>query len=211
MITGLEWDPKVSIEGTATALGVMGAAVGYLTSLVQRSRQERMNTCSRGTRLLILDILEQSPWNGMSEDKLWESYKLESQKRRYYKAYPPQELTRIGLEREIRQLQLQFLIDLCGKDQYRVRMHPITKYDIDKYSDRKALEILNAGVSRDELIQAALKALHSKELRYQKRSALKILIKLGYEDIQKEIQYLLQQPEEDSSIDAISEIAEYIT
>jgi hypothetical protein len=211
MITGLEWDPKVSIEGTATALGVMGAAVGYLISLVQRSRQERMSTFSRGTRLLILDILEQSPWEGMSEDALWDAYNLESKKRRYYKASPPQNLTRIGFEREIRQLQLQFLIDLCGKDQYRVRMNPVTRYDADKFSDKKAMEVVNASVSRNEIIQASLKVLHSNERPYEKRNALKILIKLGYEDIHKEIQTILQHAEEGTFMDVISEIAEYIS
>jgi hypothetical protein len=73
------------------------------------------------------------------------------------------------------------------------------------------MEILNAGVSRDEIIQAALKVLHGNERSYEKRNALRVLIKLGYEDIHKEIQAILQHAEEGAFMDVISEIAEYIS
>lgn len=161
----ITWDPTISIEGTATALGVVGAAIGYLTNLINGALKERRNTLYRGTRLVILDLLECDPWQGLTEDQIWNLYRAEKP-RKHYTALSPKKLTKLGLKRELKQLQLQFLIDLCGKDSYRIRMSPVSKYDLQKSGELSAIRLFTSSVTRDDLVHVTKRILGNAESKW---------------------------------------------
>lgn len=75
----------MTIEGGATALAVVGAAIGYLVNLARGWRRERRDANFIGTRLLILEVLERHPFSGLSEDELWNAYRSEAlaERRKY--------------------------------------------------------------------------------------------------------------------------------
>jgi hypothetical protein len=70
----MAFDPTVTIEGAATALGVLGAATGYVINLIRGWHFDYKDKRYAGTNRLILDLLEKNFWTGLTESKLYELY-----------------------------------------------------------------------------------------------------------------------------------------
>ncbi|MBI2150801.1 MAG: hypothetical protein HYU27_09400 [Acidobacteria bacterium] len=176
----MEYDPRITLEGAATALGVLGAAIGYLFSVVARFRHDRREEGLIGTRLLILELLERHLATGLKEDQIWTIYTSRdvAERRKYYRARAPNKVNRLQFERELRQLQLDHLIDLGGPDHYHVRLRP--RYDADDLAKLNLSASISAKVSRDKLRETAAHVLNDTAAdTYRKRDAMRTLIKLG--------------------------------
>jgi hypothetical protein len=174
----MDFDPTVTIEGAATALAVVGAATGYLINLSTTWWQERKRKRYVGTRMVILDLLERNMGTGLSEEQLWELYRSPGteERRKYYSAWPPKEIDRLDFEREVRQLQLDFLVDLAGEDHYRARVHPFDSYDTEKLKRSAVTAQLQGSVNRDKLRNVALRALEDPGLTYERDNAMRLLL-----------------------------------
>jgi len=206
------YDPNVSIEGIATALGVLGAAIGYLLNLAKGWRNERKRNHYVGTRLVILTLLERNLWTGLSEDQLWELYISNDslELRKSYGAWELKKFDRIKFERELRQLQLDFQIDLAGKDQYRLRVQPISNYDLQKVSEIEAMKFVSEHFTREKVTEA-LKRIHSSgKNEYDRQRALNLLVQLKSPEALQDISNALNASDNSLSIEVASMLTQYL-
>lgn len=174
------FDPSVTIEGVATALGVVGAATGYLVNLVRGWRLDRKNARYRGTKLVILQLLKEQLPKGISEIDLWSRYNSGETEaiRKKYGAWKPKKLGVIGLERELKQLQLDFLIDLIDRDTYRLRYKPVDSYEKEEREKTELSEFLRGFVNEDKISETALRVFITSKSSYEKEDAARLLMKL---------------------------------
>jgi hypothetical protein len=209
----LQWTNQVSVEGAATAVGVLGAATGYLINLIRQWRFQYINTRYRGTRLVILDLLEQRFEVGLTETELWEKYQSKEmeKKRKEYKAWRTSKFKdRVEFEREIRQLQIDRLIRLTSKDTYKVDADPTSIYDLKDMAKRSTAEYLLERVSRQELIQIVQTVLERADNIYAKKRAFELLMSLGDNQSADRLLEELRSSDTDTSVTAAETIADYL-
>ncbi len=118
----MKFDTTLNIESVVAALGVLGAAIGYLIDLVRRWIDNSKEKKYRGTNSIILDLLEQNFYSGLSEDELWKQYQGTEtvEKRKTFGAYNPKRLGKLGFEHQLKHLQGRFLIRLTGECHYHI-------------------------------------------------------------------------------------------
>jgi hypothetical protein len=181
----MRWDTTVSIEGVATAAGVVGAAVGYLVNLIRNWRQEAKNKKRRGTYSTILHLLEEDLVSGLTEDQLWDMYSSErtSEVRRRYNALTPTKVDRVRFESLIRDLRLDRLIELVGRDQYRLETRHLDKYDFQSEARAVAIKAANRAIAPTAVADAARAALLDESLdRWERKHALELLMRVDPDD-----------------------------
>ena len=170
-------DTTLNIEAVIAALGVLGAAVGYLINLIQKWHENHKDRKYRGTNFVILDLLEKNFYEGLSEDRLWELYNSEDTKeqRRSFGAYRPAKLERLGFEGQLKHLQNNFLIRLTGKGHYHIDFQERWRWTeaerigtykniVDKVSagfkGGELTEILNSALTNQDTYAHTRKDLH---------------------------------------------------
>lgn len=208
----MDFDPRVSLEGAATALGVLGAALGYVINLVRNWRREHRAGRYRGTRLVILDLLGQHLWTGLTADQLRMQYESDALtgKRKEYRAWPSRTLDRIEFERELKQLQLDFLIDLVGKDHYQVRVRPISSHDMKEVAEARIASLAQSKVSPLQLVDVALRVLTGSPDKYDRRDALRLLVQLSDVRAIDEVIKSLGSSDHQLALDAAGVLAPYV-
>ena len=115
-------DTTLNIEGIIAAIAVLGAAIGFLLNLAKNWLYEYKDKRYRGTNSIILDLLEQNFENGLSEEELWNLYSSNDTllKRKEFKAFSPNKISRYGFEGQLKHLQSNFLIRLTGPAHYHI-------------------------------------------------------------------------------------------
>jgi hypothetical protein len=203
---------ELTVEGLATAIGVLGAAIGYLINLFRNWRNERLDARYRGTKLMILDLLERNFWYGLSEEELWTLYRgnSTSERRSHYKAWPPSKFNRLDFEREIRQLQLDHLIELAEKDTYRLRAYPVSLYDLEKATEIANANLLAAKVNRTKLTEVAKRVLVESERDHEKLNAARLLVKVADSDSLGEVLKLLDSSDTEVALEAAEFLLPYM-
>jgi hypothetical protein len=211
--TPVIFDPHVSIEGIATAVGVLGAAIGYVINLALNWRRDRRTRRYRGTRLVILDLLEQSLRTGLTVQELRAQYGSEAiaQQRKEYGAWDPGQLDDIEFERELKQLQLDFLIDLVGKDRYQIRVKLISSNDLREAAEARIASLTKSTVTTQELQDVASRILSKSTDRYIRRDALRVLLQLSDPKAVSEVVKALASTDDDLALDAAGLLAPYVT
>lgn len=180
----MQFDPTVTIEGAATALGVLGAATGYLVNLVRGWRYDYKEKRSTGTNLLIMDLLEKNTWTGLTESDLFALYgspELEG-KRREYKAWHPKKINRLEFERQLRALQYDHLIDLAGPDLYRIRVNPVSGYEVRDRQKASDATFVKSSVDQKKLVNFLREQVKSAKSPYDRGRALRLLARLRDEE-----------------------------
>ena len=182
----LKYDPNVSIEGIATALGVLGAAIGYLFSLGRDWVKDYRDRRKRGTNFVLLALLEQHLLTGLPKNELLKMYqdKSTADLRKRYHARSPTQLDEIELERHLKQLQFDFLIDLASHDRYRIRFKPLTDYDKKEYEQKEIAATARTKITAEQLRSVARKVLQDeKSPQYLSRMAVSLLVRLKDIDV----------------------------
>jgi hypothetical protein len=206
----LRFDNTINIESLVAAIGVVGAATGYIFKLIKDWRYQYKDNKYHGTNLIILDLLETHFYDGLSENKLWELYNDSATKgkRGIYKAWKPSSLRRIGFEKQLRHLQDRFLIRLTGKDHYHIAFHDKRDWleqerqDRIEYSRQSILE----KIGETDLCEILLKHLKEDDISsYKRTDTLMTLLKLGNQNAVEILINDLQSSEKDK-IDAAVEI-----
>jgi len=177
----VQYDPNITIEGAATALGVVGAAIGYLLNLRRNWSSSRNGRLNLGTRLCILDILEQHLQLGASESEIITAYQSSEflTKRLEYGGWKPNDLDKIRYERFLKQLQNDFLIDLVGKDRYKMRVKPVSKYDIRESTESIVSDHIQTVTTIDNLQKILKEYLEDSSHGYRRKRAAELLLRTG--------------------------------
>ena len=205
------YDPSIGIADAATALGVVGAAAGYIISLIRAWRTDWRNTRYRGTRLTILELLEQALPEGMAEKDLRSAYSKNEHLRRKYTAWDPEKLDDVAFERELKQLQFyDHAIDLVGPDTYRIRHEPITQYEMNERRRREVSEFVQKNVPTEKLRETALRILKNTDDKHDREEAARSLMRLQDEDGLKECLKILETIEDGAAIQIVNEIIEFM-
>ncbi len=175
----LQFDSKVSIDGVATSLGVMGAAVGYLINLVREWRKERRDRALLGTSFVILDFLERAD-GSLSEKALLDRYVDSGSEdvRTKYGATKPEELSPVDFERRLRTLQLEGFIAPAGSDRWRTCFKPIDEYELRNLMRERIGAAITDPEYRKRLVQRITDVMHHPQARYQWKSLVEALMVL---------------------------------
>lgn len=207
----MRFDDTISIEGAATALGVLGAAIGYLISLVRSWRFTYRDSRYRGTNTVILDILQQDPFRSLTEQELYERYCSDemAEKRKQYRAWKPSKLSLLEFEGQLTHLQMQFLIDLAGKDSYSIRVKPPSSYDRQQAFELEVRDFVRARVTEDELRSAARQVFVNPPDQWARGRALKLLVRLKDATVIEDAKTALTGTDAKTAIEIAEVFAEY--
>ncbi|WP_171098438.1 hypothetical protein [Ruegeria sp. HKCCD7255] len=189
---GLEFDTTIGLEGAATAIGVLGAAAGYIFSLIDGGLRRLREGKYRGTKFVILTILEKHPINGMEEQEIFSQYDSSQNEklRKGYGAWKPGKLDAVEFERLLKQLQTEFMIDLIGPDRYRLRQNPVRSYEFEESARSERAAMVESTVSEDEIAKVLLKILREASSDFDREDAARTLLDLKN---QESLEYLTEQ------------------
>jgi hypothetical protein len=68
-------DLSVNLEGALTALAILSAAVGYIANVISSFRSRRRDRRERADKLVILEILEEDPLEGLEDRTILERFR----------------------------------------------------------------------------------------------------------------------------------------
>ena len=181
-VTMMDWDTTLSVEGVATAAGVLGAAIGYIVNLMKTWRDNGEAKKRRGTYATILHFLEDDLLEGQTEDQLWQKYVSPDSLgiRKRYRAISARKLDRVKFEALIRDLRLDRLIELIGRDQYRLESRFLDKYDLSRESRTIASQVAGRLISIDAITDRVRAIVMDRSLsRYERKDALELMIRVS--------------------------------
>ena len=202
----LDFDPKISIEGIFTAVGVLvalfGGVAGFLIGFFRRFRSERKERRERADRLTIMEILEIDLLNGLDESKIKDLFRSEGSAvfRRRAGATNPRKLTDHDFSRYLRDLQWSHMVDQVEKDRYRLRSEMLS-YEEKKARQHEFVTALSGIVSEEKVI-SVLEKHFDKISKYERTDALKSLVASGRSDIVKRLSANLDSENPEEAIDA---------
>lgn len=190
---GLEFDSKVAIDGVATALGVVGAAVGYLINLVREWRNERRDRALLGTSFVILDLLERAE-GSLSEKSLFDGYRAASCEnvRRKYGATDPSKLSQVDFERRLRSLQFDGFIAPAGTDKWRTRFNPIDEYEQRNLIRQRIGDAIANPDRRKQLAERIVAVLSHPQVEFQWKPLMEALMVLDPDRAVSELEKAVQ-------------------
>jgi hypothetical protein len=201
----MTWDPNIGLEGIATGLGILGAAVGYVVNLVRNWRRETRDERERGAKFVILQLLEKGSRHGVSEEDLWQGYGAAEagSVRKKYRAADPDDIDRLTFERFLKQLQNELLIDLVDVDRYRLRFNRASAWEEAQAEARKIRDRLRTKVTPQRVRATASRILRDDTLQaYEKGRAARLLLGLGDDEGADEVIRLLDSKRADVAIEA---------
>ena len=206
----MTWDTTVSIEGLATALALLGAALGYVINLIRRWRQDAQDRAMLGTSFVILQLLEEELTNGLSEEELFRAYgsKDTLELRGKYSAMPPRKLSRVLFERRLRQLQFEGMVDPIRRDRWRVRVHPIDSHEAREQARAAMRQVVHEQVRSEELIAVAELLLRDARDSWRKKEALELLARINPTEGVAKIKSLLTSENREEALAAAEVLAE---
>ena len=177
----MELDLTISIEGMATALGVLGAAIGYIVNLIKSWNKDRRDTEMRGASFVILEILEDHIDEGLTEDELFNQYCSVENKtlRDKYSAISPKKLKRTEFERRLRQLQFENMINPIGKDEWRINTRYKDTFEIRDLERKRVQEKLRDDIPVEQITEIVESALGSTDRSWTKKEALMVIMKVN--------------------------------
>jgi hypothetical protein len=206
----MEWENKVSVEGLATAIGVLGTAVGFLINLIRTWRRDADEKAMRGVSFVIIEMLEENLVEGLSEQELFDAYTSERRAdlRKKYSAKKPSKLSQVDFERRLRILQFEGMVDPVAKDRWRVRARPVDRHEIREYNEATTRRLLRDAVPAGDIVAAAEGVLSEASTSWQKKQALQLLIRLRPEEAAVRLKGFLKSADPEESLAAAEIIAE---
>ncbi|MFG0243215.1 MAG: hypothetical protein ACF8R9_10570 [Phycisphaerales bacterium JB054] len=176
----IEYDATVSIEGAATALGVVGAAIGYLINLIVGWCRDRREHKLRGTKLVLLELLESEPVAGLTEEELTRAYASSSTEsiRRRYSALKPKKLTPMFLEEKLRSLQFEGMVRPVPGNRWRAELRPLSNFESEDIALQAAMQIGREQLDRTEILEAVKGAVESANDFHEKERAAQIWLRI---------------------------------
>lgn len=202
----LVFDPRISIEGIFTAVGVLvalfGGISGFLIGFFRRFKIERKERREKADRLTILEILEMDLFNGLDKSKIKDLFMSEETAvfRKKAGATNPRKITNQDFSRYLRDLQWNHMVDQVEKDKYRLRTEMLS------YAEQKARQheftIALSGIVSEEKVVAILEKHFNKIQKYERTDAIKLLVASGRLDIVKRLSMNLDSEKPEEAIEA---------
>ena len=187
------WDNSLSLDGLATALGVLGAAIGYVINLIRSWRAERRDSAARGAKFVLLELLESDLLHGRSEDDLFEAYSNPATQPliQKYSATKPGKLERVEMERLLRVLQYESMIDVVGTDAYRLNARLIGSHERDEAHENSLRRLITDQVDGNEVLRGLEVALAQATNDWEAKRALELMLKLNPEGTVPRLKFFL--------------------
>lgn len=186
-LPSLEFDPKISIEGIATALGVIialvGGVLGFLIGFFRSARARRQDRRERADRLTIMEILERDLFQGLTETQIKELFRADETAvfRKKAGASNPQKLSEHDFSRYLRDLQWSHMIDQIEKDKYRMRSTALS-YEQSRARQQQFVAAITQIVPEQKII-AAIERHYDALDDYERSSVVRALLNLGRTEI----------------------------
>ena len=160
----LEIDPRLSVEGIFTALGVViavfGGIAGFLIATFKAFRSDQRERRERADRLTIMEILERDLLHGLTEAQIKglfqsdETYSF----RQKAGASSPGKLSDHDFSRYLRDLQWQHMVDQIEENKYRLRSG-VLSYEQERARRAQLISELTKIVSENKLVSVLEKTL----------------------------------------------------
>lgn len=207
----MRWDDTVSIEGVATALAVLGAAIGYVINLIRAWRQDVDERAMRGVSFVILEFLEEHLVDGLSEQELWDAYVSDASAslRGKYSGKEPARLSRVDFERRLRSLQFDGMVDPVGKDRWRVRARLVESHELRESARERVRSAVRTAVPVDNVARTAERLFRDATSSWQKKEALEMLVKLDPQQGATMLKDLLGSTNRDEAVAAAELLTEF--
>jgi len=208
----MQIDRPMSIEGVMMAIALSAAVAAYMTSLVRSLIEQRQKARQRGTRMMVLDLLEQHLLGGLSGVDLWRLYSDPSNRGllRKYNAWPATKLNETAFESELKQLQLDGLIDLAGRNHYRLRFRPADRHELEQAAEAATTSLVLSMVNRERLRAVASKVARESRGVYEKERAIRLLLRLQDQESVSEAIRALDNADPSVALAAAERLADFI-
>jgi hypothetical protein len=204
-------DPTISLEAGVGALALLAAALGYLANLVGAYRRRREDERIYGDKLVLLELLKAEPLRGLSEAALLERLRdpngvaLANQ----LKATAPSMMTEDTIERRLRSLQFEGMVDPTVSGTYVLRTgFSKSSERTELIRARKAAHLLQK-IHPDQLL-AALKLEDGQGADWTKREVTRAYAALGTAPALDELARLVASEDPEAARLAAEAVAEFL-
>ncbi|HJQ24769.1 MAG TPA: HEAT repeat domain-containing protein [Blastocatellia bacterium] len=207
MALSIEYDPKLTIEGVITAvgviIGVLGAVLGFLIDLARRRKAQRKDERERADRLTIMEILERDLLHGLSERQIKDIFCSAEmgEFRKRAGTSNPDKLTDNDFSRYLRDLQWNHMIDQIDATTYRLRTRALDQYE-NKEAWRQELKNKVRNLVQEEKLLKIISDNFDKLQIYQKVQALETLGSMKSPEAIKRVIAELDSPDPQVSLAA---------
>lgn len=208
----MQIERSFSLEGVTMAIGVLAASTAYIASLARSWHLQRRKTRQIGTRMMVLDLLEQNLLGGLSGIDLWRLYSEPSNRGllRKYNAWPATKLDEAAFENELKQLQLDGLIDLAGRNHYRLRFRPIDRHELEQAAESATTSLVLSMVNRERLRAVASMVARESRGAYEKERAIRLLLRLQDQESVSEAIRALDNDDPSIALAAAERLADFV-
>lgn len=212
MLVLMQLDRSFSFEGVTMAIGVMAAVTAYIASLARSWYMHVHKSRQSGTRMMILGLLEQHLLGGLSGIDLWRLYSDPANRGllRKYNAWPAAKLNETAFENELKQLQLDGLIDLAGRNHYRLRFRPIDRHELEQAAEAATTSLVLSMVNRERLRSVASMVARESRGSYEKERAIRLLLRLQDQESVSEAIRALDNDDPSIALAAAERLADFV-
>ena len=195
---------EVSIEGLVAALGICGAAIGYIVSLFHKKKEKR----EKADRLTIMEILEREPVFGLSETQIKIYFESDETAnfRKKAGANKPSKLKDTDYAIYIRDLQWASMIDQIDKDKYRLR---VRRMDYELVVREKIKSLVEDKLNKEQVVQILLKK-YTDASGYEKDKHFDCLIHLDPKTAVDTVLAEINPTDSRFSLEAFERISKYL-
>lgn len=126
-------DTTINLEGAVAATAIFAAAIGYIINLILSAIDKRKQNRQRADELVLIEILEENPLDGLSEEGISKRFKSERYQvlGRKLGASPPKKITQDYLVGRLMALQYDGFLDRTVSRNYVIRT------GFEKYRERE--------------------------------------------------------------------------
>jgi hypothetical protein len=208
-------DSTINLEGVVAAIGILAAAIGYIFSLIRTARDNRQWKLERADNIVILEILESDPVNGLNESEIMSYFKKPEYQQliKQLKASRPEKLKMDYLESRLRNLQYESFLDRTLARKYVLRTR--YEYKPDELTQREIeikrhkMEYLSSKLKVSKLIEILKINMDEMEI-WDRRNAIRAFAAIGNDVAIDELINHLESKEPKVALATALEISEIL-
>jgi hypothetical protein len=208
-------DSTINLEGVVAAIGILAAAIGYIFSLIRTARDNRQWKLERADNIVILEILESDPVNGLNESEIMSYFKKPEYQQliKQLKASRPEKLKMDYLESRLRNLQYESFLDRTLARKYVLRTR--YEYKPDELTQREIeikrhkMEYLSSKLKVSKLIEILKINMDEMEI-WDRRNAIRAFAAIGNDVALDELINHLESKEPKVALATALEISEIL-
>lgn len=212
---GITFDTNINLEGAVAALGIMIAAIGYLVSLCKSALDKRKADRIRADDMLILEILEESPLIGLSEQEILQGFQSPEYTAlgKRLGASTPRQVGITHIENRLLALQYDHFVDRTTSRKYVLRTGFEKLPDRERQREaelaRRKLTYVQARTSNDKVLQV-LSENFDRIDEWDRKMVLEAYSQLGIEASIEKLVTQLDSEEPKLAVSAAIEIARIV-